>query len=233
VPASDTELGTVLVSGGASGLGAAIVRAVLDAGGRPLVVDLRHPEAERVDHELVDLADGRAAEDAVRRLAQRAGGIDAVVTAAGTDACGVLSDVHAEAWEKVVAVNLLGTAAVVRAALPFLERSNGKVVTVASTLGLKPLSDATAYSASKFGVVGFTRALTLELAGQVGVTLLVPGGMQTAFFDDRDPQYKPGPDAKLNRPEDVANAVLFALRQPPGCEVRELVITPSTEPSWP
>ena len=229
----DKTLGTVLVTGGASGLGAAIVRAVLDAGGQPVVADLRHPQAEGVDHELVDLADGRAAEQAVRTLADRAGGLDAVVTAAGTDACGVLSEVPAEVWEKVVAVNLLGTAAVVRAALPFLERSNGKVVTVASTLGLKPLSDATAYSASKFGVVGFTRALTLELAGRVGVTLLVPGGMQTAFFDDRDPQYKPGADAKLNRPEDVAAAVVFALRQPPGCEVRELVITPSTEPSWP
>lgn len=229
----DKTLGTVLVTGGASGLGAAIVRAVLDTGGQPVVADLRHPQAEDVDYELVDLADGRAAERAVRTLADRAGGLDAVVTAAGTDACGLLSDVPAEVWEKVVAVNLLGTAAVIRAALPFLERANGKIVTVASTLGLRPLSDATAYSASKFGVVGFTRALTLELAGRVGVTLLVPGGMQTAFFDDRDPQYKPGADAKLNRPEDVAAAVLFALRQPPGCEVRELVITPSTEPSWP
>jgi NAD(P)-dependent dehydrogenase (short-subunit alcohol dehydrogenase family) len=234
VPDTDraTPPGTVLVTGGASGLGAAIVRAVLGAGGRPIVADLRKPLVD-CDHELVDLADGRAAEAAVRRLAGRAGGLDAVVTAAGTDSCGLLGDVAAEEWERVVAVNLLGTAAVVRAALPFLERSGGKVVTVASTLGLKPLSDATAYSASKFGVVGFTRALTLELAGRVGVTLLVPGGMQTAFFDDRDPQYKPGPDAKLIRPEDVAVAVLFALGQPPGCEIRELVVTPSTEPSWP
>jgi len=224
--------GAVLVTGGASGLGAAVVRAVLDSGGRPVVADLR-PPISPVDHELVDLADGRAAEAAVVRLAERSGGLDAVVTAAGTDACGELCDVPAELWERVVAVNLLGTAAVVRAALPFLVRSGGKVVTIASTLGLRPLSDATAYSASKFAVVGFTRALTLELAGRVGVTLLVPGGMQTAFFDDRDPRYRPAPDAKLNRPEDVAAAVLFALGQPPGCEVRELVITPSMEPSWP
>lgn len=237
MPASDptTSPGTVLVTGGASGLGAAIVSAVLDAGGRPLVVDRHPPVAAGVDHELVDLSDGRAAEAAVARLAERAGGLDAVVTAAGTDACGTLADVAADAWETVVRVNLLGTAAVVRAALPFLEARGpaAKVVTVASTLGLRALPDATAYAASKFGVVGFTRALTLELAGRVGVTLLIPGGMQTAFFDDRDPQYRPGPDAKLNRPEDVAAAVLFALRQPPGCEVRELVITPSTEPSWP
>lgn len=68
-------------------------------------------------------------------------------------------------------VNLLGTAAVVRAALPHLERSRGKVITVGSTLGLKAVSDATAYCASKFGVVGFTRALAAEAAGRVGVTL--------------------------------------------------------------
>jgi short-subunit dehydrogenase len=106
-------------------------------------------------------------------------------------------------------------------------------VTVASTLGVKAVSDATAYCASKFGVVGFTRALTAELKGRVRVTLLVPGGMQTAFFDDRTEQYRPGPDAKLNRPEDVAATVLMALTQPPGCEIRELVVTSSEESSWP
>jgi short-subunit dehydrogenase len=120
-----------------------------------------------------------------------------------------------------------------RAALPHLARRRGKVVTVASTLGLRALPDATAYCASKFGVVGFTRALAAETAGRVGVTLLVPGGMQTAFFDGRPEQYKPAADAKLNRPEDVARAVLFALCQPPGCEARELVVCPSEEPSWP
>ena len=119
------------------------------------------------------------------------------------------------------------------AALPDLLERRGRVVTVASTLGLRALSDATAYCASKFGVVGFTRALTVELQGRVGVTMLVPGGMHTAFFDGRDEQYKPGPDARLNQPADVAAAVVFALDQPEGCQVRELVITPSVEGSWP
>jgi len=121
----------------------------------------------------------------------------------------------------------------VRAALPFLERSGGRVVTCASTLGLKALPDATAYCASKFGVIGFTRALAAETRGRVGVTLLVPGGMRTAFFDGRDERYKPLLDAKLNQPEDVAATVVFALRQPPGCELRELVVAASEEPSWP
>jgi len=224
--------GTVLVTGGASGLGAAVVRAVAGAGGTPVVLDLRAP-AGGVDHECVDLADGRAAEAAVARLVERRRSLDAVVTAAGIDCCGPLDAVAPEAWERVVRVNLLGTAAVVRAALPYLVRSGGRVVTVASTLGLRACGDATAYCASKFGVVGFTRALAAETRGRVAVTLLVPGGMQTAFFDDRDARYKPPPDARLNRPDDVAAAVLVALRQPPGCELRELVVCPSTEGSWP
>lgn len=229
---SQTDIGTVLVSGGASGLGAAVIAEVQEAGGVPLCLDLRAP-GPGVAHELVDLADRRAAEAAVARLAEAAGGLDAVVTAAGMDACGSLDTVAGADWDRVVEVNLLGTAAVIRAALPFLERRHGTVVTVASTLGLRALPDASAYCASKFGIVGLTRALALEQAGRVGVTLLIPGGMDTAFFDGRDEQYRPGPDAKLNRPADVAAAVLFALSQPPGCELRELVITPSQEPSWP
>jgi NAD(P)-dependent dehydrogenase (short-subunit alcohol dehydrogenase family) len=227
------SLGTVLITGGASGLGAATVAAVRDAGGRPLVLDRVAP-ADGVEHELADLADRQATERAVAELVERAGGgLHGVFTAAGIDACGPLGDVPADEWERVVQVNLLGTARVVRAALPYLERSGGTVVTCASTLGLKALPDATAYCASKFGVIGFTRALAVETRGRVGVTLLIPGGMRTAFFDGRDEQYKPPPDAKLNQPEDVAATVVFALRQPPGCEVRELVVAASEESSWP
>jgi NAD(P)-dependent dehydrogenase (short-subunit alcohol dehydrogenase family) len=182
---------------------------------------------------LVDLADTAAAQSAVREAARRHSGLDAVVTAAGIDRCGALEEVPAAEWELVVRVNLLGTAAVVRAALPHLRRSRGRVVTVASTLGVRALPEATAYCASKFGVVGFTRALAAETAGAVGVTLLVPGGMRTGFFDGRPDRYRPGPDAQLNDPRDVAAAVLFALAQPPGCELRELTLCPATEPSWP
>jgi NAD(P)-dependent dehydrogenase (short-subunit alcohol dehydrogenase family) len=223
---------SVLVTGGASGLGAAVVDAVAKAGGRPLVID-RQPPAPGVPWAECDLADTRAAEAATVRLADEAGGLDAVVTAAGTDLPGRLEDIPGDRWDMVVTVDLLATAAVIRAALPHLRRSRGTVVTVASTLGLKAVSDATAYCAAKFGVVGFTRALAAELAGDVGVTLLIPGGMRTAFFDGRTEQYKPGPDAALNDPAHVAAAVLFALDQPPGCAVRELVVCADRESSYP
>lgn len=166
---------TIAVTGGASGLGAAVVRAVRKAGGRAAVLDMAEP-AECDDFVAVDLSDTRAAERAVREIAGRSGGLSGVVTAAGTDRCGTLSDVDGAEWDRVVTVNLLGTAAVVRAALPYLLESRGRIVTVASTLGFSAVSDATAYCASKFGVVGFTRALTAELTGRVGVTLLVSDG---------------------------------------------------------
>ncbi|MEA2379763.1 MAG: hypothetical protein QOD13_3670 [Thermoleophilaceae bacterium] len=226
------ELGTVIVTGGASGLGAAISEAVLERGGNAVVLDVQQPQ-NGFAFEQVDLSRTREAEAAVGRIAEQHGAIDAVVTAAGVDACGRIEDVDGEDWDRVVAVNLLGTAAVVRAALPHLERSGGRVITVASTLGLRALSDATAYCASKFGVIGFSRALAAETAGRVGVTCLVPGGMQTSFFDGRDERYKPPPDADLAPPSRVAETVMFALTRPDGVELRELVVCPSTEPSWP
>jgi NAD(P)-dependent dehydrogenase (short-subunit alcohol dehydrogenase family) len=226
------DIGTVIVTGGSSGLGAAVVRRVARAGGTPVVFDL-NPPRDGAYAELIDLARVREAEQAVERVAERHGGLDGVVTAAAIDACGPLDRVASEQWERVVAVNLLGTAAVVRAALPHLERSHGRVVTVGSTLGIKAASDATAYCASKFGVVGFTRALAAETAGCVAVTLLIPGGMDTAFFDGRAEQYKPPPELELQDPDDVAAAVLFALERPRGSELRELVVCGPSETSWP
>jgi NAD(P)-dependent dehydrogenase (short-subunit alcohol dehydrogenase family) len=223
---------TILVTGGSSGLGAAVAGALAADGDIPVVLDLVEPPAGH-DHELVDLADTRAAEIAVEAAAARHAGLHGIVTAAGIDACGRLEDVSREAWDRVIAVNLLGTAAVVRAGLPYLRQSRGRIVTVASTLGHRALSDASAYCAAKFGVVGFTRALMAEVGDEVGVTLLSPGGMQTPFFDGRPAQYRPGPDAVLAPPEEVAAAVVFALGRPAGVDVRELMVSVATEPSYP
>ena len=223
----------VIVTGGSSGLGAAVVAAVTKAGGRPFVID-RQPPAAGVPWIECDLADTRAAEAATRQAVEQAGGsIDGVVTAAGMDVPGALADIPGETWDRIVMIDLLATAAVIRAAIPALKQSHGGVVTIASTLGIKAVGDATAYCAAKFGVVGFTRSLAAELAGQVNVTLIIPGGMRTKFFDERDEQYKPGPDAILNDPANVAAAVLFALQQPAGSTVRELVIAAERETSYP
>ena len=229
-----TDLGTIVVTGGSSGLGAAVVAAVAGAGGLPVNLDRRPPEhGAPGEFEQVDLADSKDAEVVVRDVAERHADLRGVVTCAGTDVPGPLTEVPTDVWERTVAVNLLGTAAVVRAALPAIERNGGRVITVASTLGFRAFGDATAYCASKHGVVGFTRALQVELKGRVGVTMLTPGGMATSFFDEREERYKPAPDAKLADPTHVADAVLFALSTPPGVQLYELVVGPPTETSWP
>ena len=225
--------GRVLVTGGASGLGAAVVEAVLKAGGTPVVLDRDISSVSGVKAFEVDVADRPAVEAAVREAADTVGGLDGVVTAAGIDRCGKLADVEATEWEKVIGVNLMGTVSVVRAALPYLKDTHGRVITVASTLGKRAVADATAYCASKFGVVGFSHALAAETGGEIGVTTIIPGGMKTRFFDDRTEQYKPQDDSRLNDPANTAQAILFALNQPRGCEVREMLICHEEEGSWP
>jgi len=229
--------GRVIVTGGSSGLGAAVVAALRARGAQVAVLDRARPQTAAGGADApfreVDVTNSAAVATAVAELRDELGGIDAVVTAAGIDRPGRLDEVPADEWERVIGVDLIGVAAAVRAALPALKESHGRVVTVASTLALKGVSDATAYCAAKFGVLGFSRALAAELAGQVGVTTLIPGGMKTHFFDGRDAQYAPGDDAKLNDPARTADAVVYALAQPAGCEVRELLIAHEEEPSWP
>lgn len=229
--AETRPIGTVLVTGAASGLGRATAAAIEAAGGTPVLVDRVLIEAQHPSL-CVDLADTAATHDAIATWVRR-NSVDAVVTAAGIDTPGPLTSVDRDDWERVIAVNLMGTVAVVRAALPALIERQGRIVTVASTLAHRGVSDATAYCASKFGIVGFTRALTDECKGKVGVTLLTPGGMHTAFFDGRSEQYRPGPDANLCDPADVAAAIVFALSRPPGCEIKEMVVAHPEESSWP
>jgi NAD(P)-dependent dehydrogenase (short-subunit alcohol dehydrogenase family) len=226
-------LGNVLITGGASGLGAAVAAAVRAAGGRPIVLDLDISRISPDDAYTADVSDTRATEELVTRLAEQYGGLDAVVTAAGIDRPAPLGSLPGADWERIVAVNLLGTVAVVRAALPALLEAHGRVITIASSLALRALGDATAYCASKFGVLGFSRSLAAETKGSLGVTTVIPAGMDTRFFDGRDEQYRPGSDARLIDAAEVAEAIVFALTRPAGVELRELVICPEEEPSWP
>jgi len=229
--AQQRELGTVLITGGASGLGAAIAAAVADRGGRSVVLDIN--PGDRPDAYRADVSDTRETERLVAELAEQYGGFDAVVTAAGIDRPAAFDELSGAEWESIVAVNLLGTVAVVRAALPSLLAVHGRVVTIASSLGLRVFPDASAYCASKFAVVGFSRALAAETKGRLGVTTVFPAGMDTSFFDGREERYKPSADAQLIGAADAAEAILFALTRPAGVEVRELVICPEQEPSWP
>ena len=196
----------VLITGGGSGLGLACAEAVTRAGGTAVVLDRDISAAAAYRAHEVDVTDRVALERVITDVAEDLGGLDAIVTAAGLDTPGELDEVSAEQWENVLAVNLLGTVSAVRAALPYLKESRGRVVTVSSTLALK---------------------------GAIGVTNLIPGGMKTKFFDGRTEQYMPKDDSRLNEPARVAETVVYALSQPRNVEIREMLIANELEDSWP
>jgi NAD(P)-dependent dehydrogenase (short-subunit alcohol dehydrogenase family) len=227
----NVEQWRAIVTGGAHGLGRAVVADLRAHGANAVVLD-RAETGDRGDV-IVDLADARDAAYATAAAIDRLGGLDVLVTCAGIDVPGDLDHVAFDDWRRVVDVNLVATAAVVQAAVPALEQAGGRIVTVASTLGHRGAAGATAYCASKFAVVGFTRALMVELRERVGVTLLTPGGMDTSFFDGRDPQFQPPPDLRLADPGLVAEAVRFVLSRPDGVEVKELVVAGPNESTWP
>lgn len=228
---ADPTTWSTLVTGGSSGLGEAVCSRLAAVGAGVVSLDV-HP-SDHVYTISVDLADSSAAAEATGQAIERLGGVDAVVCCAGVDSPGPFASVPRDTWDRIVAINLLGTAAVLRAAWPTLETRGGRVVTVTSTLGHRAVGDASAYCASKFGVVGLTRALAAESKGRVGVTLLTPGGMRTPFFDGREAQYQPGADASLADPADVAESVVWTLGRPEGFEVKELAVMSAAESSWP
>jgi len=118
-PTPTAPIGTVVVTGGSSGLGAAVVAKVAAAGGWPVNLDRRPPlDGAPGRFEQVDLADSKEAEEVVRSVAESSEDLRGVVTCAGTDIPAPFTELPTEVWERTVAVNLFGTAAVVRAALP-------------------------------------------------------------------------------------------------------------------
>jgi len=223
-------LGRVLIAGGASGLGSDVADAVAAAGGQPIVMDLVAPRRAHV-HFAVDLADTAMTESVVEFIA--ADGLDAVVTCAAIDSWGPLKTVETQHWERVVPVNRMGTASVIRASLGALLESQGQVVTVASTADCHALPGASACCASMFDVVGLPRGLNAEIGHRLGITCVMPGGMDTPFLNGRPQKYRPAVGAPLMDPADVAQVIVDILRRRGWANVPEIMLAPVGETSWP
>lgn len=236
-----------LVTGAGSGLGAATARAFAAAGCAVAGLDLDGAAAERVAAEIRatgaeavgigrDVGDADGVFAAVEEIVGRWGRLDAAVNCAGTDTILPVADMTVEQWDRVIRVNLRGPFLVAKAALPTMKRQGGgHIVNVASTAAVRAWANASAYHASKWGVVGFGRGLGVEgRADNIRVTTVIPGGMRTGWFDDFPEQGIPLPDeANLQEPATVAEAIVFAVRMPPTSVLQELIITPPTETSWP
>lgn len=232
-----------LVTGGGSGLGAATCRMLAAAGATVLVADLRAARAEEVattieraggrahPHQL-DVGDAEQAERAVGAAVAGHGGLDILINCAGIDVTRPVEELSAGDWDAVLTTNLRGPFLLSRAAFPALRRrGGGHIVNIVSTAAKRAWANATAYHASKWGLLGLTYALHVEgRPAGIKVTAIINGGMRTPFLLDRFPDIDP---TTLQDPKNVANTILFVLNQPDETVIPEILVLPMRETSWP
>jgi 3-hydroxybutyrate dehydrogenase len=226
-----------LVTGGGSGIGAGIARALLRAGARVTIAGRRAEalaatEAELaasgdIGCEVIDVTDAQSVRDGFARAALRHGRIDILVNNAGQAAPAAFAKTDEALWRQMLDVNLTGTFHCTQAALPgMLDAGWGRMVNVASTAALKGYRYVAAYCAAKHGVLGLTRALALEVASKgVTVNAVCPGYTDTDIVKDalanivartgrteeqaRRELAAGNPQQRLVQIEEVANAVLW------------------------
>lgn len=217
-----------LVTGAASGMGRATAHLLADEGAVVAVADIHQEGVEKVVAEIAgagldaagfrcDLADRSAIPTLVAGVVERFGGLDILVNNAGVSTGSPIdAPGYEDAWDRTMAVNLTAQALLIRAALPHLTRTGeGRVVNIASTEGLGATAMISAYTASKHGVIGLTRALAVEL-GSRGVTVncVCPGpihtGMTAGIPDDAKTKFarRRVPLRRYGEPEEVAQATL-------------------------
>ena len=238
--------GVALVTGAGGGLGAATARAIAAAGCSVALWDLKRDTIDAVATEIadgdqsralpqvVDVAETDSVDRAVAEVLYRFGRIDYLINCAGLDYTLPITELSVEQWDRVLGVNLRGPFLATRAVFPIMRQQNGgHVINVASTAAVRAWPNASAYCASKWGLVGFTRAIGTEGRDHnIRATVVIPGGMRTGFFDRPDLPIKPDP-ANLQDPDNVARAIVFALSQPPESVIQEIFVTPARETSWP
>lgn len=232
-----------LVTGGGRGLGEAICRSLAAAGAIAIVADIREELAEKVALEIqadggkaaplrLDVCDERQAEAAIQQVVAEQGQLDILINNAGTDVTLSIEELQISDWDRVLAVNLRGPFVLSKLVLPIMrQQGRGHIVNVASTASKRVWPNASAYHASKWGLLGFSHALHVEARPhRVKVTAVVAGGMQTPFILDRFPDT---PLEKLQDPKNVADTIRYVLTQPEETVIPEVMVLPMQESSWP
>ena len=225
-----------LVTGASRGIGAAVARRLAGAGvalglGSRSGDDLGIAGAVALP---TDVRDPAQVDALVTATVEAHGRLDIVVANAGVGAYGPFLELDPEQLELMIDVNLKGVMYTARAALPHLLRAGGgDFVSLASVAGVNAFPGEAVYNASKFGQVGFTRALDLELREHgVRCTSICPGGVATDFAigTGRTPDM---PElAEMMHPDDVAEVVMFALTRPRSMRLMTTTFRPMGEASW-
>lgn len=218
---------TALVTGGARGIGRAIAYALAREGASVVICDLNLEEIEAVALELrgqgiealgvkADVAKADEVEGLVKATLERFGRVDILVNNAGITRDGLLVRMKDEDWDSVLAVNLKGAFNCIRAVLrPMLKQKDGRIINIASVVGITGNPGQANYAASKAGLIGLTRSTAREVAGRgITVNAIAPGFIETDMTRNLPEEVKQGflrqvPIGRAGRPEEVAEVVLF------------------------
>lgn len=230
------EPSTTLITGGGSGIGAATARRLLDRGERVAVTGRGEDRLRAFAEELGtpealltltgDASDPTAVQAAVDGTVKRFGRLDAVVANAGTATHDTLAEGDPEGWREMVLTNVLGPALLIRAALPALKATRGRIVLVGSVAGFVH-TPGNLYGATKWAVTGLAENTRRMVTGDgVGVTLIAPGRVETPFWDGLGAL----PDGLLLTADQVADSLVWALGQPEGVDVNNVIIRPVGQP---
>jgi len=247
--ALSAEAGTLrgqvaLITGGSRGLGAAIAQVLGESGMRVVLADIDLQRAKDRAAILgesdidalplaLDVSDPRQCEEVVAAAFTEFGRLDVLVNNAAVDVTAPLAELAVEDWQRVLNTNLSGPMLMSKFASARMraQAHGGHIVNIASTASKRAWPNASAYHATKWGLLGLSHALHAELRDQnVRVSAVVAGGMKTPFLLDRFPGID---ETKLQDPLNVARAVRWVLLQPEGTVIPELTVLPTQETSWP
>lgn len=234
---------TFLVTGGGRGLGAAICQNLYEAGARLVIADVDESLArgcaerldttgERVYTLSFDVSDPAAVRSAFEQVRERSIRLDGIVNNAAIDITQPVDEIETEQWQRVMMVNLFGPYLMSHAVVPMLKaQGSGHIVNIASTASKRAWPNASAYHATKWGLLGLSHALHAELRPHgIKVSAIVAGGMRTPFLLDR---FADIDQSTLQDPANVARAVRFVLTQPEETVIPEVMVLPMKETSWP
>ncbi len=237
----------VAVTGASSGIGEAVALACVAAGASVSLAARREDRinalSERIRGEggaalavTADVGEEDQAREFVARTASEFGRIDALVNNAGVMLLGPIEQADTEEWRRMIHVNVFGVLYCTHAALPLMrEQGGGHIVNVSSVAGRFARAGSGVYNLTKFGVGAFSEALRQEgVASGIRVTLIEPGAVATELVGHNRPEVleimaKAFEGVVPLSSEDIANAVTYALSQPPGVSVNEILVRPSSQ----
>lgn len=241
MPTRSLEGMTAVITGASSGIGEAAARMLAQHRVKLMLTARRLDKIEALAASLgkdvlavaADIGDRRQVASVFQTVRESFGGLDLLFNNAGIGYGGRFSESDPTEWRKVIDTNLYGVLNCTWAAIPLLRGRPGAMIsTVASVAGRHGVEDLAVYSATKFAVVGFHDALRKELGPDgIRISLIEPGAVYTNWGHGYAPGQLEARRARLNamQPEDIANALLFALAQPHNVNVQELLIMPTRQ----